>query len=71
MMTSYLDGKVAPKTGARGGMGWATLRASADSGAAVVLADRDEEALGVVTDALISDGRKALGVVSRIAAGTA
>ncbi|QYJ15691.1 Levodione reductase [Rubrobacter xylanophilus DSM 9941] len=53
---------VALVTGAGSGMGLATARAFADSGAAVVLADRDEQALRTATDGLTSAGHRALGV---------
>jgi NAD(P)-dependent dehydrogenase (short-subunit alcohol dehydrogenase family) len=52
---------VAVITGASSGMGLATARAFAESGAAVVLADRDEQTLRTATDELTSAGRQALG----------
>jgi NAD(P)-dependent dehydrogenase (short-subunit alcohol dehydrogenase family) len=61
-MTSYFDGKVALVTGASSGMGRATARAFAEAGAAVVLADRDEEALGSAAEELTLAGHKALAV---------
>jgi NAD(P)-dependent dehydrogenase (short-subunit alcohol dehydrogenase family) len=56
------NGKVALVTGASSGMGLATAQAFAESGAAVVLADIDEEALRTATDGLTASGHQALGV---------
>jgi NAD(P)-dependent dehydrogenase (short-subunit alcohol dehydrogenase family) len=61
-MASYFDGKVALVTGASSGMGRATAKAFAEAGAAVVLADRNEEMLRSATDELTSAGHRALGV---------
>jgi NAD(P)-dependent dehydrogenase (short-subunit alcohol dehydrogenase family) len=66
-MTSDFDGKVALVTGAGAGMGLATARAFAEAGAAVVLADRNEQALRTTTDELKSAGHKALGVACDVA----
>ena len=54
--------RVAVITGAGSGMGLATAQAFAESGAAVVLADRDEQTLQSATDELTSEGHQALGV---------
>jgi NAD(P)-dependent dehydrogenase (short-subunit alcohol dehydrogenase family) len=54
--------RVAVVTGAGSGMGLATARAFAESGTAVVLADRDDRALQTATAELTSAGRRALGV---------
>jgi NAD(P)-dependent dehydrogenase (short-subunit alcohol dehydrogenase family) len=54
--------KVALVTGASSGMGLATARAFANSGAAVVLADRNEAALRSATDALNAAGHRAIAV---------
>jgi NAD(P)-dependent dehydrogenase (short-subunit alcohol dehydrogenase family) len=63
-MTPIYDfkGQVALVTGASSGMGLATARAFADGGAAVVLADIDEAALGAATEALTAAGHEAIGV---------
>jgi len=55
-------GQVALVTGASSGMGLATARAFAEAGAAVVLADINDEALRTVTDELTSAGHRAIGV---------
>ena len=55
-------GQVALVTGASSGMGLATTRAFAEAGAAVVLADINEEALRTATDKLTSAGHQAIGV---------
>jgi len=64
MMNPVYDfnGQVALVTGAASGMGLATARAFAQSGAAVVLADRNEAALSKATDALRREGHDVLGV---------
>ena len=56
------DNKVALVTGAAMGMGLATAKAFAEAGAAVVLADHNEQALRDATDALTSAGHRVLGV---------
>jgi NAD(P)-dependent dehydrogenase (short-subunit alcohol dehydrogenase family) len=61
--TYDLHDRVAVVTGAGSGMGLATARAFAESGAAVVLADRNEQTLRSATDELTSAGHQALGVV--------
>jgi NAD(P)-dependent dehydrogenase (short-subunit alcohol dehydrogenase family) len=57
------QGQVAVVTGAGSGMGLATAQAFAESGAAVVLADINEETLQTATAELTSAGHQALGVV--------
>jgi len=59
--------QVALVTGAAAGMGLDTARAFAASGAAVVLADVDEEALSTATGELTAAGHQALGVVCDVA----
>jgi threonine dehydrogenase-like Zn-dependent dehydrogenase len=54
--------QVALVTGAAAGMGLATARAFAGSGAAVVLADRDEQTLERATAELTAEGHQAVGV---------
>jgi NAD(P)-dependent dehydrogenase (short-subunit alcohol dehydrogenase family) len=66
-MTSDFDGKVTLVTGASLGMGRATAQAFAESGAALVLADRNEAALRAATDELKFAGHKVLGVVCDVA----
>lgn len=60
--TYDFKGQVALVTGASSGMGLATARAFAEAGAAVVLADIDEEALQSATDHLKTAGYQALAV---------
>jgi NAD(P)-dependent dehydrogenase (short-subunit alcohol dehydrogenase family) len=60
-------GQVALVTGASSGMGLATARAYAESGAAVVLTDVNETALRTATDDLTAAGHQALGVVCDVA----
>ena len=55
-------GQVAVVTGAGGGMGLSTAQAFAAAGAAVVLADLDENAVAAATDELTAAGHQALGV---------
>jgi NAD(P)-dependent dehydrogenase (short-subunit alcohol dehydrogenase family) len=55
-------GRVAVVTGASSGMGLDTVRAFAAAGAAVVLADVNEDALRAATDELTAAGHQALGV---------
>ena len=55
--------RVAVITGAGSGMGLTTAQAFAESGAAVALADRDEQTLQRATAELSSEGHQALGVV--------
>src|SRR5260221_12187638 len=61
MIISF-ENQVALVTGAGSGIGLATARAFAASGASVVLADRNLEAVRSATDELIGEGRKALAV---------
>ena len=65
--TYDFSGQVALVTGAGAGMGLDTARAFAAAGAAVVLADVNEEALRAATDELTAAGHRALGVTCDVA----
>lgn len=56
------DGVVALVTGAGSGVGLATARAFAESGASVVLADFDEDAVKRAAEEIVSSGQKAVAV---------
>lgn len=60
-------GKVAVVTGAAGGIGLGMARAFAATGMRLVLADIDEERLGVAVDAFRSAGATAVGVPTDVA----
>ncbi|WP_026328065.1 SDR family NAD(P)-dependent oxidoreductase [Streptomyces sulphureus] len=60
--TYDFTGKVALVTGAGGGMGLATAQAYARTGAAVVLADLDGQAVRAAADELTSAGHQALAI---------
>jgi NAD(P)-dependent dehydrogenase (short-subunit alcohol dehydrogenase family) len=61
-MNISFEGKVALVTGAASGLGLATAQAFAQSGAAVVLADWNEEAARLAAEELVAKGHKALAV---------
>src|SRR6266513_4772151 len=61
-MATAFAGKVALVTGAGGGIGLATAEAFANAGASVVLADRDEEAIGRAAEGLRAAGHNTIGV---------
>jgi NAD(P)-dependent dehydrogenase (short-subunit alcohol dehydrogenase family) len=60
--TYDFTGQVALVTGGSSGMGLATAQAFAEAGAAVVLADINDQALGAATDELTFAGHQALSV---------
>jgi NAD(P)-dependent dehydrogenase (short-subunit alcohol dehydrogenase family) len=60
--TYDFQGQVALVTGAASGMGLATAKAFAESGASVVLTDHNEAGLRTATEALASAGHAALGL---------
>jgi len=66
--TYDFHGQVAVVTGAGSGMGLATVQAFAEAGAAVVLADTNEQALRAATDELTAAGHQALGVTCDVSA---
>ncbi|GGS39404.1 oxidoreductase [Streptomyces griseoviridis] len=61
--TYDFTGQVAFITGASSGMGLATARAFAASGAAVALADIDEDAVNAAAEQLADDGHRVLALV--------
>src|SRR4051794_25896125 len=65
--TYDFSGQVALVTGAGAGMGLDTARAFAAAGAAVVLADVNQEALRIATDELTAAGHRALGATCDVA----
>jgi NAD(P)-dependent dehydrogenase (short-subunit alcohol dehydrogenase family) len=66
MIISF-ENKVALVTGAGSGLGLATAKAFAESGAAVALADWNEESVRSAADELTTHGRKALAIVCDVA----
>ncbi|HTW47906.1 MAG TPA: glucose 1-dehydrogenase [Acidobacteriaceae bacterium] len=62
-MNISFENKVAVVTGAASGLGLATAKAFAESGAAVALADWNEEAVRSAADGLTAQGHRALAVV--------
>jgi NAD(P)-dependent dehydrogenase (short-subunit alcohol dehydrogenase family) len=65
--TYDFTGQVALVTGASSGMGLATAQAFAEAGAAVVLADINDQTLGAATDQLTASGHRALAVSCDVA----
>ena len=61
-MNITFEGQVALVTGAGSGMGLATARVFAEAGAAVVLADFNEETVRAAAAGLVSEGHKAIAV---------
>src|SRR5436190_878123 len=66
-MNLSFQNKVALVTGAGSGMGLVTARAFADAGAAVVLADVQENAVRSAAEELVSTGHKAIAVRCNVA----
>src|SRR2546423_8369584 len=66
-MNLSFENKVALVTGAGSGMGLATAKAFAEAGAAVVLADINEQAVRSAAEALISAGHQAIAVRCNVA----
>src|SRR5712671_5801878 len=62
VMNISFENKVALVTGAGSGLGLATAKAFAESGASVVLADVNEKAVRSVAEQLSAQGHKALAV---------
>jgi len=62
MVKFDFKGQVALVTGAASGMGLATARAFAEAGAAIALADLNEQAASSATDELVSAGHKAIAI---------
>src|SRR6184192_2955376 len=66
-MNLSFENKVALVTGAGSGMGLATAKAFAEAGAAVVLAEIDENAVRSAAEELVSAGHKAIAVRCNVA----
>lgn len=66
-MNLSFENTVALVTGAGSGMGLATARAFADAGAAVVLADIDENAARAAADELVAAGHQAIAIRCNVA----
>src|SRR5881396_301007 len=62
-MNLSFENRAALVTGAGSGIGLATAKAFAESGAAAVLADWNEKLVRAATDELVAQGHKALAVV--------
>jgi NAD(P)-dependent dehydrogenase (short-subunit alcohol dehydrogenase family) len=67
MVTFNFNNKVALITGAASGIGLATARAFAESGAAVALADLDAAAVESAAKELVAAGHKAIGISCNVA----
>src|SRR5438876_4863016 len=67
LVNRSFNDKVALVTGAASGMGLATARAFTEAGAAVALADVDENAVRSAAEELVSAGHKAIAVRCNVA----
>jgi NAD(P)-dependent dehydrogenase (short-subunit alcohol dehydrogenase family) len=67
MATNDFTGKVALVTGAGSGMGLVTANAFAEAGAAVALADVNENAVRSAAEKLVAAGHKAIGIRCNVA----
>src|SRR5205809_4465899 len=66
-MNLSFQNKVALVTGAGSGMGLVTARAFSEAGAAVALADVNENAVGTAAEELVAAGHKAIGLRCNVA----
>jgi NAD(P)-dependent dehydrogenase (short-subunit alcohol dehydrogenase family) len=66
-MNLSFENKVALVTGAGSGMGLATAQAFSEAGAAVVLADINEDAVRSAAEELVSDGHQAIAIHCNVA----
>ncbi len=66
-MNISFEGKVALVTGAASGLGLATAKAFAESGACVALADWNENAAHAAADELAARGHKAIAICCDVA----
>src|SRR5947207_8177921 len=66
-MNSSFENKVALVTGAGSGMGLVTAKAFAEAGAAVALADVDENSVRSAADELVAAGYKAIAIRCNVA----
>ena len=69
-MPTGFEGKVAPVTGAAGGIGLATAKAFALAGASVVVADQNENLLNESAEKLRGEGHNVLAVTCDVGQGS-
>lgn len=67
MISLSFENKIALVTGAGSGIGLATARAFAEAGAAVVLADIQENSVRFAAEELVSNGHKAIAIPCNVA----